>query len=93
MLFLKEFFEKVDFEINQQTTKMHEILASMQRVKTQARDYLFPQILQVNIPEWIIATIKGNLLLEMKSLFFQFTKWLLNPYTPSALFMGHMQTV
>ena len=33
MVFLKEFFEKVDFEKNQQTTKKHEKLPSMQRVK------------------------------------------------------------
>ena len=35
MVFLKEFFEKVDFEKNQQTTKKHEKLPSMQRVNTQ----------------------------------------------------------
>ena len=33
MVFLKEFFEKIDFEKNQQTTKKHEKLPSMQRVK------------------------------------------------------------
>ena len=32
MVFLKEFFEKVDFEKNQQTTKKHEKLPSRQRV-------------------------------------------------------------
>ena len=32
-VFLKEFFEKVDFEKNQQTTKEHEKLPSRQRVK------------------------------------------------------------
>ena len=33
MVFLKEFFEKVDFEKNQQTTKKHEKLPRRQRVK------------------------------------------------------------
>ena len=33
MVLLKEFFEKVDFEKNQQTTKKSEKLPSMQRVK------------------------------------------------------------
>ena len=33
MVFLKEFFEKVDNEKNQQTTKKHEKLPRMQRVK------------------------------------------------------------
>ena len=32
MVFPKEFFEKVDFEKNQQTTKKHEKLSSRQRV-------------------------------------------------------------
>ena len=36
MVFLKEFFEKVDFEKNQQTTKKHEKLPMMGRVKTSA---------------------------------------------------------
>ena len=31
MVFQEEFFEKVDFEKNQQTTKMHEKLPSWQR--------------------------------------------------------------
>ena len=31
MVFLKQFFEKVDFEKNQQTTKKHKILPSRQR--------------------------------------------------------------
>ena len=34
MVFLKEFFEKVDFEKNQQTTKKHEKLPRMQTVKS-----------------------------------------------------------
>ena len=33
MEFLKEYFEKVDFEKNQQTTKKHEKFPRMQRVK------------------------------------------------------------
>ena len=33
MVFLKEFFEKVDLEINQQTTKKHANLPRMQRAK------------------------------------------------------------
>ena len=33
MVFLKEFFEKVDFEKNQQTKKKHAKLPSRQRVK------------------------------------------------------------
>ena len=33
MVFLKELFEKVDFEKNRQTTKNHEKLPSRQRVK------------------------------------------------------------
>ena len=33
MVFLKEFFKKVDFEKNQQTTKKHEKLPRMQRAK------------------------------------------------------------
>ena len=33
MVLLKEFFEKVDFEKNQQTSKKHEKLPRMQRVK------------------------------------------------------------
>ena len=37
LTFLKEFFEKVDFEKNQQTTKKHEKLPSMQRVKPRNR--------------------------------------------------------
>ena len=34
MVFLKEIFEKVDFEKNQQTIKKHGKLPSMQTVKT-----------------------------------------------------------
>ena len=34
MVFLKEFFEKVDFEKKEQMTKKHEKLPSRQRVKT-----------------------------------------------------------
>ena len=34
MVFLKEFFEKVDFEKNWQTTKKHEKFPRGQRVKT-----------------------------------------------------------
>ena len=33
MVFLKEFFEKVDFENNQQMTKKHDKLPRRQRVK------------------------------------------------------------
>ena len=33
MVFMKEFFEKADFEKNQQTTKKHEKFPSMQKVK------------------------------------------------------------
>ena len=33
MVFLKEFFEKVDFEKIQQTSEMHEKLPRIQRVK------------------------------------------------------------
>ena len=33
MVFLKEFFNKVDFEKNQQTTKKHEKFSKRQRVK------------------------------------------------------------
>ena len=32
MVFLKDFFEKVDFEKKKQTTEIHEKLPSMQRV-------------------------------------------------------------
>ena len=34
MVFLKEFFKKVDFEKNLHTTKKHEKLPKMQRVKS-----------------------------------------------------------
>ena len=34
MVFLKEFFKKVDYEKNQQTTKKHVILPSRQRVNS-----------------------------------------------------------
>ena len=34
MVFLKEIFEKVDFEKNQQTTKRHAKLPSLQRVNS-----------------------------------------------------------
>ena len=37
MVFLKEFFEKVDFEKNQQTTKMHAKLLSRQRLQIKLR--------------------------------------------------------
>ena len=38
MVFLKEFFKKIDFEKNQQTTKKHEKLPSRQRVKNTILD-------------------------------------------------------
>ena len=41
MVFLEEFFEKVDFENNQQTTKKHENLRRGQRVKANLKIYLF----------------------------------------------------
>ena len=42
MLFLKEFFEKVDFEKHQQTTKKHEKLPSGQRVNPGLMTMLTP---------------------------------------------------
>ena len=39
MVFLKEFFKKVDFEKIQQMTKKHEKVPSMQRVKIKEARY------------------------------------------------------
>ena len=41
MVFLEEFFKKVDFEINQPITKKHAKLPSRQRVN---HDYIIPQV-------------------------------------------------
>ena len=41
---LKEFFKKVDFEKNQQTTKMHEKCPSVQRIKADYRDAMYVSI-------------------------------------------------
>ena len=43
MVFLKEFFEKVDFEKNQRTTKKYVKLPSMQRVHVQINVLFFVQ--------------------------------------------------
>ena len=44
MVFLKEFFENVDFEKIQQTTKKHAKLPSMQRINNVADERYFSQV-------------------------------------------------
>ena len=41
LVFLKEFFEKVNFEKSQQTTKIHEKLPSMQRVNDKRQSDIY----------------------------------------------------
>ena len=63
MVFLKEFFEKVDFEKIQQMTKKHEKVPSMQRVKIkEARYHRICHLL-------LLSRSMINMMLEKKSIF------------------------
>ena len=61
IVFLKDFFEKVNFEKNQQMAAYkHEILPSMQRVKHESSKFPNLRLSEVNLSSWISVIMRGS---------------------------------